>query len=93
LFDVFGTDDSGFYMEMTGRSEDGKPKQIVFDLTARAADGLMIPCTPAIVLVLRLVAGDIAQRGAMPCIGLVDLDDLLRELGTLRTTWNVSRTG
>jgi hypothetical protein len=92
-FDVFGTDDSGFYMEMQGRGAHGQPKRVVFDLTARAADGLMIPCTPAIVLALRLAKGEIAQRGAMPCLGLPDLDDILRELRELRITWQVSRPG
>ena len=91
LFDIFGTDDSGFYMELNGRGANGQSKQVLFDLTARAADGLMIPCTPAIVLALGLVEGNISQRGAMPCVGLVNLDDLLRELSGLRITWNMNR--
>lgn len=90
LFDIFGTEDSGFYTEMTGRSADDQPKQVVFDLTARAGDGMMIPCTPAIVLAIGLAKGNISQRGATPCIGLVSLDDILRELGSLRITWNVT---
>ena len=93
LFDVFGSDDSGFYMEMTGCGANGQPKQIVFDLTARAGDGLMIPCAPAIVLALRLVNGRIRQRGALPCIGVVRLDDILSELRTLRISWNVNTNG
>jgi hypothetical protein len=90
LFDRFGTDDSGFYMEMTGRAPGGKPRQVVFDLTARAGDGLMIPCTPAIVLAVKLAKGELGQRGAMPCCGLLDLDDILDELRPLRVTWEVS---
>ncbi|HEY1710544.1 MAG TPA: saccharopine dehydrogenase NADP-binding domain-containing protein [Rhizomicrobium sp.] len=89
LFDVFGTNDSGFYVEMRGRAADGRPHQITFDLTARAGDGLMIPCTPAIVLALQLAAGALDQRGAMPCVGLVALDDILSELAELRITWEV----
>lgn len=92
LFDVFGTDDSGFYMEMTGRAAAGAPRRIVFDLTARGGDGLMIPCTPAIVLALKLARSAISRRGAMPCFGVVDLDDILDELRLLRVTWEVSRT-
>jgi NAD(P)-dependent dehydrogenase (short-subunit alcohol dehydrogenase family) len=91
LFNVFGTNDSGFYMEIKGRSTDGQPKTISFDLTARAGDGLMIPCTPAIVLALGLANGKISQRGAVPCVGLVGLDDILSELGRLRISWEVSR--
>jgi saccharopine dehydrogenase-like NADP-dependent oxidoreductase len=93
LFDRFGTDDSGFYMEMTGRALGGRPLKIVFDLTARAGDGLMIPCTPAIVLAAKLAKGEIEERGAMPCCGLLDLDDILDELRALRVTWEASRSG
>jgi hypothetical protein len=93
LFDRFGTDDSGFYVAMTGRAPGGQPLQVVFDLTARAGDGLMIPCTPAIVLALKLARGEMHQRGAMPCFGLLDLDDILNELHPLRVTWEVSRQG
>jgi hypothetical protein len=93
LFDIFGTDDSAFYMEMTGISANDQRKQIVFELTAKAGDGLMIPCIPAIVLALNLVKDNISRRGAVPCVGLVSLDDILRELHTLRITWNVSRIG
>jgi hypothetical protein len=93
LFDTFGSDDSGFYMEMTGRAPGGQTRRIVFELTARGGDGLMIPCTPAIVLALKLAKGEMKQRGATPCAGLLDLDDILDELRPLRITWQVSRPG
>lgn len=90
LFDGFGTDDSGFYMEMTGRVTNGEERQVLFEITAKGGAGLFIPCTPAIVLALGLVKGTVGLRGAMPCLGLVDLDDILQELRTLKITWNVS---
>jgi hypothetical protein len=93
LFDGFGSDDSGFYMEMTGRASGGQTRQVVFELTARGGDGLMIPCTPAVVLALRLVSGEMKRRGATPSIGLLDLDAILGELAPLQITWQVSRTG
>jgi hypothetical protein len=92
-FDRFGTNDSGFYVEMHGRGTNEQPKRVVFDIIAKAADGLMIPCTPAILLTLGLVRGSMTRRGAMPCVGLVDLDDLLHELSGLRITWDVVRAG
>jgi hypothetical protein len=92
-FDRFGTNDSGFYVEMHGRGANEQPKRVVFDIIAKAADGLMIPCTPAILLTLGLVRGSMTRRGAMPCVGLVDLDDLLHELSGLRITWDVVRAG
>ena len=93
LFDGFGSDDSGFYMEMTGRGTDGQTRQVVFDLTARGGDGLMIPCTPAVVLALKLAAGEMKRRGAMPCLGLLELDDILDELRPLRIAWQANRPG
>lgn len=90
LFDVFGTDDSGFYMEMRGRGPTGAMQRLIFDLTARAGDGLMIPCIPAIVLTMRLARDEVAVRGAQACIGLIDLDAILDELKSLRITWDVS---
>jgi Saccharopine dehydrogenase NADP binding domain len=93
LFDGFGSDNSGFYMEMTGRALEGHARQAVFELTARGGDGLMIPCTPAIVLVLGLANGEMKRRGATPCIGLLDLDAILGELAALQITWQASRTG
>lgn len=90
LFDAFGTNDSGFYMEIAGRTTNDRPKQVSFDLTARAGDGLMIPCAPAIVLTLGLVNGQVTQRGAMPCFGLLELDEILREFSALRISWGVT---
>jgi hypothetical protein len=92
LFDIFGTDDSGFYMEMRGRSKSGEMRRLIFDLTARAGDGLMIPCVPTIILTLRLVRDEIALRGARPCVGLVGIDAILDELKSLRITWQVNRS-
>lgn len=63
----------------------------MFELTAHGGDGLMIPCTPAVVLALGLAKGNVKQRGAMPCLGLLELDDILGELRPLRITWQVSR--
>jgi NAD(P)-dependent dehydrogenase (short-subunit alcohol dehydrogenase family) len=90
LLNIVGTDDSGFYMETGGVTAEGQSRKVTFELTARAGDGLMIPCTPAIVLCLGLVAGTVTQRGAMPCMGLAALDDMLAELARLRINWEES---
>jgi hypothetical protein len=91
MFDSFGTGDSGFYMEIGGRSAiGGAAHSVRFDLTAHAGDGLLIPCIPAIVLAIRLGKDQIAMRGAHPYVGLIELDAILDELKTLRITWAVS---
>jgi len=92
LFDVFGTQDSGFYLEITGDGPSGRPQRVVFELTARGGDGPMIPCLPAVVLVLQLARRQSGRGGAMPCFGLVALTDLFDELSQLRVNWEVSRS-
>ena len=63
----------------------------MFELTAKAGDGRMIPCLPAVVLALKFPRGEFGRRGAMPCCGLVGLDDLLAELRPLREGRQVDR--
>ncbi len=85
--DAFGSDRSGFFLEIVGADAAGKSRRVVFDLVARSGHGPMIPCVPAIVTALRLGRGQIAERGATPCIGLVDRDALLEELTPLDISW------
>ena len=64
-------------MILTGVGRDGKPKQQRFMIIARSGHG---PCIPAIVLAHRLVKGEVRQRGAIPCVDLIDLDAYLAAL-------------
>jgi hypothetical protein len=91
-FDFIGTGSSGFYMEMGGYDRTARRKRITFDLIARSGDGLLIPCVPAIVTALKLARGDIVQRGATPCIGIVDLDAILEEFQPLNIRWDIRRS-
>jgi hypothetical protein len=89
FFDFLGSDKSAFYMEMDGDALDIGRKKIIFNLLAKNGDGPFIPCTPAIALVLKIVNGEVKDRGAMPCIGILNLDDILNELKPLNITWEV----
>jgi saccharopine dehydrogenase-like NADP-dependent oxidoreductase len=91
IFDLLGSDTSGFFMEMTGQGKTGQDQRITFDLTARSGDGPMIPCVPAIVTAMGLARGQITARGAVPCIGVVSLEALLDELKPLDIHWSVNR--
>lgn len=90
-FDLIGTDISGFFMEMAGRGTDGQRQRLTFNLVALSGDGPMIPCVPAILTALGLARGQIVKRGAIPCVGLVGLNDFLAELKPLDIHWSVSR--
>lgn len=93
LFDNFGTNDAGFYMELKGKSEKGTAQTLRFDLIARAGDGLYIPCTPAILLARDIIKSRPPFVGATPCVGLIDLDLYLKTLKDLNLNieWQVTR--
>ena len=83
LFDRFGSGRSGFHMILDGTGHDGRPKRERFTMVARSGHGPYIPCMPAILLARRLARGAIAQRGATPCVDLIDLDSYLAALDGL----------
>lgn len=86
-FNRFGTDRSGFYMTMRGTNKGGAPLAITFELTARQGHGLNIPATPAALLARKLASGEITATGAMPCVGLLTLEDILNALAPYDIGW------
>ena len=88
--DLFGTDNSGFLMELSGTDAAGKPKRVTFSLTARSGDGPYIPSMPAILMARSLARGEAGKTGAMPCLGLIGLDALLEALQPLDIAWTTS---
>lgn len=73
--DWMGSDVGGMHVEMRGTDGDGKPKAVMWNLTARRGHGPEIPCIAAIVLARKLATGELDERGAMPCMGLMTLED------------------
>lgn len=55
-------------------------------LVAEGNDGARIPAMGVVALVRKLAAGRLPQRGAMPCVGLVSLQEYLAELAQLRVS-------
>ena len=86
-FDRFGSEDSGFYMALSGRGHDGEQRQVMFELIARDGDGYYIPCVPAILLAKKLAQDMMDDVGARPCVGLVDLREYLGCLDGLNISW------
>jgi hypothetical protein len=86
LLNRFGTGSSGFHMILSGADLGGKPTQRRFMIIARDGQGPYIPCTPAILLTRRLAKGEIGQRGASPCLDLIDLEAYLSALSGLDIT-------
>lgn len=86
-FDFLGTDKSAFFMDMKGTSVKGDVHQVSFNLIARKGDGPLIPCTPAIAMAVKLLNDQSGLKGAMPCVGILTLDNILDELKPLNITW------
>ncbi|OGO90173.1 MAG: hypothetical protein A3F10_06405 [Coxiella sp. RIFCSPHIGHO2_12_FULL_42_15] len=79
-FDWLGTTNGGMHMILKGVDTHGKTKQIEWYLIAKDGDGLQVPTVPAVILAKKLIAGEINTTGAMPCVGLVSLEEYLHEL-------------
>lgn len=82
-FDAFGSADGGMHMIISGKNHNGQPLTRTWFIIAKDGDGPHIPTVPAIVLAARLAKGEQLTTGAMPCLGLVNLQEYLVELDDL----------
>ncbi len=74
---------SGMFVSLSGSDHDGRPLSLCWELVAEREHGLYVPCAASIALARRLASGQLQARGAMPCVGLLGLDDVLDELAGL----------
>jgi len=79
-FDRFGSADGGMHMIVEGENHAGQRAVVNWFIIARSGDGPYIPAVPAVVLVKKFVAGRRPAPGAVPCVGLITLQDYLDEL-------------
>lgn len=79
-FDVVGSADGGMHIIVRGRGRSGDPITIKWFIIALDGDGPYIPCVPAVILIRKMMAGATIGPGAMPCVGMVTLQDYLDEL-------------
>ncbi|GLQ51585.1 saccharopine dehydrogenase family protein [Dyella flava] len=75
-----GTDAGGMVVELRGHDAAAKPIHLRWSLHATAGDGPQIPAMPAVVLARKLAAGSLDVTGAVPCMGLFNLDEALDAL-------------
>ncbi|HXE86657.1 MAG TPA: saccharopine dehydrogenase NADP-binding domain-containing protein [Hyphomicrobiaceae bacterium] len=78
-----GSDRGGMTVILEGRDEDGRPRRLTWHLVAGSDHGPYIPATPAVMVARKLLSGELARRGAMPCLGLFTLDELVEEIADL----------
>ena len=75
LFDRFGSADGGMVVRLRGLAPGGAALQLAWNIFAPDHHGPEIPCMAAILLAQKLAGGAPLPPGAMPCMGLLRLDD------------------
>jgi hypothetical protein len=78
-----GSDRGGMVVRLEGRDRSGAPRRLQWHCVAGSGHGPFIPATPSVMLARRLLGGALQARGAMPCLGLLTLDELLAEWADL----------
>lgn len=78
-----GSDAGAMHVSLHGRSRQGQSVARTWMLLATHGDGPYVPTLAAAALVRKLASGAPLPRGAQPCIGLLTLDDFVRECAGL----------
>ena len=89
-WDFLGSDVGGMHLTISGRDLAGQPKSLTWNLLARQGHGPEIPCIAAIVVTKKIAAGAVGERGAMPCMGLMSLDEFTAAVAHLDIRWSVA---
>lgn len=87
----FGSDVGCMQVNVSGFAHDGSRIERRWDLIARSNHGPEIPCIPAIALAKKLIEDRIETRGAMPCLGLIGIEDFAQEALGFDIDWNLTR--
>jgi saccharopine dehydrogenase-like NADP-dependent oxidoreductase len=77
------SDKGGMFVTLSGEGIDGKPSSLTWNLVAQRNHGPYIPCGAAIALAGKLATGASLPQGAMPCIGLLTVEEFLEPLRDL----------
>jgi saccharopine dehydrogenase-like NADP-dependent oxidoreductase len=83
------SDKGGMFVTLEGQGKDGAPLRINWNLIAEENQGPHIPCGAAIALARKFGSGASLPRGAMPCMGLLTVEEFLEPLSDLRISERV----
>lgn len=72
-----GSKSSAMHVTVKGLDHGNSPLVRTWYLLAQQDHGPFIPTFPSIALTRKLLRGDIAQRGAIPCVGLLSVEEIL----------------
>jgi len=74
------SDQGGMFVRLQGLGADQWPRSLNWYLVARRNHGPHIPCGAAIALSRKLIRGVRLPVGAMPCVGLLSVEEFLEPL-------------
>lgn len=77
------SDKGGMFVTLEGEGTDGERLQIRWNLIAERNHGPHVPCGAAIALARKIGAGAVLPKGAMPCMGLLTVEEFLEPLRDL----------
>jgi saccharopine dehydrogenase-like NADP-dependent oxidoreductase len=77
------SDKGGMFVTLAGEGIDGRPLSLTWNLIAQRNHGPHIPCGAAIALAGKIASGASLSRTAMPCIGLLTVEEFLEPLRDL----------
>lgn len=77
------SDKGGMFVTLEGIGRDGAPLDLTWSLLAARNHGPQIPCAAATALARKLAGGARLPAGAMPCVGLLSVEEYLDPLRDL----------
>jgi len=73
----FGSQSSAMHVKVRGLDAKSQAISRTWWLVAENNHGPQVPCFPAIALARKLLRSEVRARGAMPCVGLLSVDEIL----------------
>lgn len=73
----FGSKWSAMHVMVRGLDKESNPRSRTWTLLAGSDHGPRIPCFPAIALARKLLRDEVHVRGALPCMGLLSVEEIL----------------
>lgn len=90
-YEKFGSKCSAMHVTVRGLDHNGQSAAHTWSLVAEHDHGPFIPCFPAIALARKILRNETAARGAMPCMGLLTVEEILDVGCGLSLAHNVRR--
>jgi hypothetical protein len=84
------SDKGGMFVTLEGEGPDGAPMRVDWNLIAEKNHGPYIPCGAAIALARKIGSGPSLPKGAMPCMGLLTVEEFLEPLRDLSISEKVA---